>query len=270
MNAARLNERGPARFAASGLSVAIAGRTLVRSLELAASAGTVTCVLGRNGAGKTLTMHTLAGLRPACEGQVVLDGTALSEWPARSLARRIGLLTQTTEDPFPSTVLETVLIGRHPHIGFWQWESEDDRRIASSALAAVGLLELADRDVATLSGGERRRVAIATLLAQDPAVYLLDEPINHLDPHHQLDVLGLMRARAQAGRAVVMSLHDAGLAARFSDHALLLFGDGEWLAGPTAEVLTEETMTRLYGVTLREIRWAGGRTFVAVDRPTVS
>jgi iron complex transport system ATP-binding protein len=209
-------------------------------------------------------MHTLAGVRVPSTGSVQLDGHALSEWSGRALARSVGLLTQTTEDPFPSTVLETVLIGRHPHIGFWQWESDVDRRIASSALAAVGLPDLAERDVATLSGGERRRVAIAALLAQDPDVYLLDEPINHLDPHHQLDVLGLMRTRAQAGRAIVLSLHDAGLAARFCDRALLLFGDGQWLAGSTEDVLNEETMTRLYGVTLREIRWAGGRTFVAV------
>jgi iron complex transport system ATP-binding protein len=94
-------------------------------------------------------------------------------------------------------------------------------------------------------------------------VFLLDEPINHLDPHHQLDVLKLLREKAQAGRTVVMSLHDAGLAARFSDHALLLFGNGEWLSGPTSEVLTPETMTKLYGVAVREISWAGGRTFVA-------
>jgi iron complex transport system ATP-binding protein len=101
------------------------------------------------------------------------------------------------------------------------------------------------------------------LLAQDPAVLLLDEPINHLDPHHQLDVLKLLRDRSRDGRTVVMSMHDAGLAARFSDYALLMFGDGEWLYGPTSEVLTPETMTKLYGVAVREIAWTGGRTFVA-------
>jgi iron complex transport system ATP-binding protein len=268
MSAAEATRVQAARLTSSALSVAIADRTLVRQLDFEARGGFVTCVLGRNGAGKTLTMHTLAGLRVPSAGSVMLDERVLAEWPGRALARSVGLLTQTTEDPFPSTVLETVLIGRHPHIGFWQWESNVDRRIASSALAAVGLADLAERDVATLSGGERRRVAIAALLAQDPDVYLLDEPINHLDPHHQLDVLGLMRMRAQDGRAVVMSLHDAGLAARFCDHALLLFGDGEWLAGSTEEVLTEETMTRLYGVSLREIRWSGGRTFVAVGGAT--
>lgn len=250
-------------LACSHLTVEIAGRTLVRDLELAFASGAVTSVLGCNGAGKTMTLHTLAGLRAPANGAVTLDGERLVNWPRRSLSRKLGLLTQTTEDPFPSTVLDSVLIGRHPYIGFWRWESDADREIARAALAAVALQDLAQRDIATLSGGERRRAALATLLAQNPDVFLLDEPINHLDPHHQLDVLKLLRDNARAGRAVIMSLHDAGLAARFSDHALLLFGNGEWLSGPTAEVLTPATMTRLYGVPVREIAWAGGRTFVA-------
>jgi iron complex transport system ATP-binding protein len=250
-------------LACTQLTVEVAGRMLVRDLELTIAGGTVTAILGRNGAGKTLTLHTLAGLRAPARGSVTLDGELLGNWPRRALARKLGLLTQTTEDPFPSTVLDSVLVGRHPHIDFWRWESDADRAVARSALAAVVLEELAERDVDTLSGGERRRVALATLLAQDPAVFLLDEPINHLDPHHQLDVLQLLREKAHAGRTVVMSLHDAGLAARFSDHALLLFGNGEWLSGPTAEVLTPATMTKLYGVAVREIAWDGGRTFVA-------
>jgi iron complex transport system ATP-binding protein len=253
-----------ARLACSDLSVEVAGRMLVRDLHLVAPAGTITCILGCNGAGKTMTLHTLAGLRAPASGAVSIEAQPLDRWPRRMLARRVGLLTQTTEDPFPSTVLETVLIGRHPHIGFWQWESDSDRAVACAALASVGLTDFAERDVATLSGGERRRVAIATLLAQNPDVFLLDEPINHLDPHHQIDVLKLLRARAAAGHAILMSLHDAGLAARFSDHALLLFGNGDWLSGPTNEVLTEATITRLYGVPVREITWPEGRTFVAV------
>lgn len=250
-------------LACTQLTVEVAGRTLVRELELAVAGGAVTAILGCNGAGKTMTLHTLAGLRAPARGSVTLDGALLANWPRRALARKLGLLTQTTEDPFPSTVLDSVLVGRHPHIDFWRWESDADRAIARTALAAVTLEDLVERDIDTLSGGERRRVALATLLAQNPDVFLLDEPINHLDPHHQLDVLKLLREKAHAGRTVVMSLHDAGLAARFSDHALLLFGNGEWLSGPTGEVLTPETMTNLYGVAVREIAWAGGRTFVA-------
>jgi iron complex transport system ATP-binding protein len=250
-------------LACTQLTVEVAGRALVRDLDLSIASGTVTAVLGCNGAGKTLTLHTLAGLRAPARGSITLAGESLTSWPRRALARKLGLLTQTTEDPFPSTVLDSVLVGRHPHIDFWRWESDADRAIARTALASVALEELAEREVDTLSGGERRRVAIAALLAQDPDVLLLDEPINHLDPHHQLDVLKLLRDKAHAGRTIVMSLHDAGLAARFSDHALLLFGNGEWLSGATAEVLTPTTMTKLYGVAVREIGWAGGRTFVA-------
>ena len=134
-------------------------------------------------------------------------------------------------------MLESALVGRHPHIDFWQWESEADRAIARECLAAMDLAGLDDRDVTTLSGGERRRLGIATVLAQAPAFFLLDEPIQQLDPLHQLGVLELFRARADAGACVVMSLHDPGLAARFADEALLLFGDGRWSHGPAAEVL---------------------------------
>jgi iron complex transport system ATP-binding protein len=235
---------------------------LVRELTLSIPRGSITCVLGCNGAGKTLTLHTLAGVRAPHAGHVSIHDREITTWPRKELARTLGLLTQTTDDPFPSTVLETVLIGRHPHIGFWQWESERDKEIARAALASMDLIEFEARDVATLSGGERRRVAIAALLAQEPQLMLLDEPINHLDPHHQIDVLQLLRAKAANGCTIVMSLHDAGLATRFADYALLLFGNGEWSFGSASDVLTEEAMSRLYGLRVQEVRWAGGRTFV--------
>ena len=244
------------------LSVAVAGRTLVRGLSCEIVSSSVTSILGCNGAGKTLTLHTLAGLRAPAAGLVSLDGKTLLQWDRKSLARRLGLLFQTVDDPFPSNVLETVLVGRHPHIGFWDWESGTDRNIARGALTAVGLADFESRDITTLSGGERRRVAIAALLTQNPAVLLLDEPTNHLDPHHQLQALQLMRDKADAGHTVVMSMHDAGLAARFSDWSLLLFGDGQWLYGATREVLNETTIERLYGLRVRQLTWEGGRTFV--------
>ena len=143
------------------------------------------------------------------------------------------MLPQASEDPFPGTVLETALVGRHPHLDFWAWEGAADRAVAHRCLAAMDLDGLDSRDIATLSGGERRRLAIATVLAQDPQVFLLDEPIQQLDPQHQLAVLAQLRGLAAAGRTVVMSLHDAGLAARYADECWLLFGDGRWSCGPT-------------------------------------
>lgn len=255
-------EARTARLSCAGVDVAVAGRVLVRGLDIAFESGCVTAILGRNGAGKTLSLHTLAGLRPPHAGDVSLNGAPLAQQARRERARMLGLLTQTTEDAFPSTVLEAVLVGRHPHLGFWEWESDEDRAIARAALEAVQLADLEDRDVATLSGGERRRVALAALLAQDPDIYLLDEPTNHLDPHHQIDLLQLMRKKAASGRTIVMTLHDATLAARFADHVLLLFGDGEWLYGKTAEVLMQTAMEKLYGLPVREVNWDGGRTFV--------
>jgi iron complex transport system ATP-binding protein len=265
MSAVALPASASVALGCTSLSITVAQRTLVQALTLEIPRGSVTCVLGCNGAGKTLTLHTLAGVRDAQAGEVSIEGRALVSWHRRDLARALGLLTQTTDDAFPSTVLEAVLIGRHPHIGFWQWEGERDREIALAALAMVDLPGLEAREIATLSGGERRRVAIATLLAQDPSVMLLDEPINHLDPHHQIEVLRLLRAKAAAGRTIVMSLHDAGLATRFADHALLLFANGEWQYGAIEEVLTSESISRLYGMRVQEVTWPGGRTFVAGD-----
>jgi iron complex transport system ATP-binding protein len=245
-----------------GLAVNVPGRELVQRLDVAFRPATVVAVLGRNGAGKSSLLHTLAGLRRPSAGEVLLGGRALADWPRRDLARNLGLLPQANEDPFPGTVLETALVGRHPHLDFWAWESEADRAVAQHCLATMDLDGLEARDVATLSGGERRRLAVATVLAQDPQILLLDEPIQQLDPQHEMQVLRQLRALAAGGRTIVMSLHDAGLAARFADESLLLFGNGRWSHGPTSEVLDESTIGALYGIAVRELRWEGGRTFV--------
>jgi iron complex transport system ATP-binding protein len=247
----------------ASLTVEVPGRTLVRGLDLDLPAGHMLVVLGRNGSGKSSTLHTLAGLRPPAGGEVRIAGRPLALWPRRELARTLGLLPQLVEDPFPATALEAVLVGRHPHLDFWAWESAEDRDAALRALESVDLAGLEQRDIATLSGGERRRLSIATILAQDPSMFLLDEPIHQLDPQHQLDVLQLFRRLADQGRTVVVSLHDSGLAARFADSALLLFGDGRWRCGDCDQVLNEQSIGELYGIAVRELRWEHGRTFVA-------
>ena len=250
-------------LAAVGLSVRAGTRELVRELTVGFAPGEVVAILGRNGSGKTLTLHTLAGLRPASGGEVLLDGTPLGEFSRRSVALRMGLLPQDLEDAFVTTAIESVLIGRHPHLKLWQWETAEDERLARAALAAVDLEHCAARRTDTLSGGEQRRLAVAALLAQGPGIFLLDEPTNHLDPHHQLAVLGLFRRLADEGRTVVTTLHDPTLAARFADRALLVFGDGRWSLGPVGSALTEASLSELYVAPMMELGRDGRRVFVS-------
>lgn len=248
---------------ARGLTVEIAGKQVCRGLDLAARAGDCIGLLGANGVGKTTLLHTLAGLRAAAAGQVLLDGAPIAALPRRRVAQRLGLLMQQPEDSLPATVLETALIGRHPHLDFWRWESHADVAIARRALKSVGLEGLEQRAQTALSGGERRRLDVATVLVQDPQVFLLDEPAHQLDLQHQMTLLGQLQSlAANQGRTVIMSLHDINLAARFCSAVLMLFGEGESLFA-AAEALTPENLTRLYRTPVSAVPWKGGRLFTA-------
>jgi iron complex transport system ATP-binding protein len=244
-----------------GIDVCVGQRMLVRGLNLTVGSGSVLALLGPNGSGKSLSLHTLAGLRPPDTGEILVSGRPLTGWPRRALAREMALLPQNVEDPFPANVLETVLLGRHPHIARWQWESARDLEIASDALAQVGLRGYEERDVFTLSGGERRRAALAAILAQTPRIFLLDEPTNQLDPNHQLEALQLLRERADAGAAVVVTLHDPNLAARFADDALLIGKDGHWQYGHVADILTAPHLSTLYDTRFEAAEISGRRVF---------
>ncbi|MBT8087023.1 MAG: ABC transporter ATP-binding protein [Gammaproteobacteria bacterium] len=250
-------------FDCSDLCVSVAGRRLVDQLELAAGSGDFVAILGQNGSGKTLTLHTLAGLRQADAGQVQVNGIDVAAARRKDTARQLALLPQHVDDIFPATVLDTAMIGRHPHIGRFNWESAEDFQVAHNALESVGLDGFAARDVLTLSGGERRRLAIAQVLTQQPLVYLLDEPTNHLDPQHQLDTLRLFRARADAGAVVIAALHDANLAVRYADRCLLLYGDGRWEMGETTDILDSERLSELYQTPMEAVSWRARQLFIA-------
>jgi len=247
----------------TGINIQVGNVTVALGFDLDIQAGQCWCLLGCNGIGKTTLLHTLAGLRAPAAGHVDLNGTPINQLKRRHIARQLGVLFQNSEDSFPATVFETVLQGRHPHLHSWQWESAKDHQIASDALTRLDLGALENRNIQTLSGGERQRVAIATLLAQQTGLLLLDEPTNHLDLRHSLDILDMLRAECRDERkAVLMVLHDVNLAARFADHILLLFGDGETRSGSKQEILDTALLERLYGRRLIEIETPTGTVWV--------
>ncbi len=244
------------------LALAVPGRTLCRDVAFDVQAGECWVIVGRNGAGKTTLLQTLAGLRAPAAGSVMLAGESLADCAPRRRAQRLGFLAQDTFDAFPATVLEIALGGRHPHIPRWRPESAADVRLAREALAAVGMRDAEERDVQTLSGGERRRVALATLLAQDPDVMLLDEPTSHLDIAHEAGALDLLAGLARGRRrAIVMVLHDLTLAARYATHVVLMGGDSVEV-GTSPALLTAERLSTLYGHELVAVSHPRGTAFL--------
>ncbi len=248
-----------ALLATENLQVALGTRVFCRELDLQLPPGRMLAVLGPNGAGKTTLLHTLAGLRPAEGGRVLLEGKPYADWAGDAAARCRALLLQQQPDHFASTVLETTLVGRHPHLGRWGWEGQSDLKIARASLTALGMEGTDSRDILSLSGGERQRVALAALLTQQPRLFLLDEPLNHLDLHYQVAVLEMFRKLADQGRAIVLVLHDINLAARYADQALLLDGRGGAVCGPVAEVLRGDRLSHAFGHPLRSFT-VDGRT----------
>lgn len=246
-------------LAARELTVSVAGIMICHGLDLIVRVGERWCILGRNGAGKTTLLHTLAGLRRPDSGALALHGNNLFSVAHKTRARQIGLLPQDHTDTFPASVLETVLAGRHPWLGAFQWEGTNDYHIARNALAAVQLEGMEGRSVDTLSGGERRRLGMATLLAQDPQLMLMDEPSNHLDIHQQVRMLDMIRHQAiDANKAICLVMHDLNLASRCCDRFLLLFGDGDTAQGSAGDVLNRENLQRLYQHPLQRIDGPAG------------
>lgn len=248
---------------AQDLTLRVNGRTLVHGFSFRLDAGEVWCMLGPNGAGKTTFLNAAVGLRRPQGGALRLAGKVLADWPALEAARQRGFLPQTFHDAFSASVLESVMLGRHPYLSRWQWEGEGDREIALAALALVDLAGFEERDVLTLSGGERQRVALAALFAQDAPLLLLDEPVAHLDLHHQILVLDHVRLLArERGRGVLFTVHDLNLAARFASHALLLTPQGTVRQGTIDEVMVEEELSRAFGHRVARVEAAGRSLFV--------
>ena len=230
------------------LTVSIADNLVCRDLDFTVDTGDKWGILGVNGVGKTTLLHTLAGLHQPDRGEILYSGKPLIEISSRQRAQHRGVLFQEKSDPFPATVLESVLTGRHPYIDHWQWETKQDFDIARKSLVQVELQDRERQLVGTLSGGERQRVAIATLLTQQTKVLLLDEPTNNLDLKRQMKIMEIFSQSIRTkDSAAVMILHDLNIASRYCNKILLLFGNGKSMQGSHSEMLTDERLSELYG-----------------------
>ncbi|MDH2326797.1 ABC transporter ATP-binding protein [Cereibacter sp. SYSU M97828] len=237
------------RLQAKGIDVAYDGRRVIEGLDLTIPDGKVTAIIGPNGCGKSTLLKTLARLIRPTKGQVLLDGQDIHAAHTRDVARKLGLLPQSPLAPEGITVADLIARGRAPWrslLGRW---SPADTAARDAALAATALEDLADRPIAALSGGQRQRAWIAMALAQDTPILLLDEPTTYLDLPHQVDLLRLLgRLNREQGRTVVSVLHDLGLAARFSDHVIVMSGGKVLAEGPPSEVITASTLATAFGL----------------------
>jgi iron complex transport system ATP-binding protein len=241
----------------------------LHDISVSVAPGSLTGLLGPNGCGKTTLLKLLSGVLKPERGAVHLGDSELRLLSARAVARQIAVVPQETHPAFDFTVMEMVLMGRHPHLGAFQLEGPGDLAIAREALAATGTAHLAGRAYMTLSGGEKQRVVIASALAQQPTVLLLDEPTASLDLGYQLEIASLLRQlNRERGVTMVLATHDLNLAASVCD-TLVLVREGRVLAqGPTNDVLTSASVRQLYGV-IADVTFherAGHVTVIPVSR----
>ena len=245
---------------AKNLSAGYPGRAVLAGVSLAARPGRVLALLGPNGCGKSTLLRTMPGLLPPLGGEVLLDGRPLGDYSPRQAAQRVAYLPQSRTAP-SITARRMVLHGRFPYLSYPRRYRREDHEAVDRALAAADALDLADRPLPELSGGQRQKAYLAMALAQETEAILMDEPTTFLDIRHQLEVLALVRRLAEEGRGVVLALHDLCLALTAADDVAVL-GEGRLLAlgGPEA-VYQSKVLERVMGVRLDRSEGPGGRRY---------
>ncbi|ANE03345.1 ABC transporter ATP-binding protein [Corynebacterium crudilactis] len=237
----------PQRVEVRNLNVEFPTKYAVKDVSFSAPAGQVTALIGPNGAGKSTALSAIAGL-VASTGQVVVGGREVVSISAKNRAQLLSLVPQNTELRIGFSARDVVAMGRYPHRGRFAVETDADRRATDDALRAINAQDIAEQPVNELSGGQQQLIHIGRALAQDTAVVLLDEPVSALDLRHQVDVLQLLRDRANTGTTVIVVLHDLNHVARWCDHAVLM-ANGEVVSqGPVSNVLEPSTLSRVYGL----------------------
>ncbi len=234
------------------------GAEVLRDVSLSVEDGDVLFVLGANGSGKTTLLDCLGGARTPIAGTVRIDGRPLSEFSPRERAKRIGVVPQLHEPLFPFTVAQAVLMGRAPHLGPLARPGRADWEAVDAALGAVGIAALRDRPYTETSGGERQLVLVARGLAQGARCLLLDEPVAHLDPRHQHDLMAIVRGLREGGFSFVVTSHQPEHAVQYADRVLFLKDGKVESAGAPDEAITEESLRRAYGMEFEIVRAPSG------------
>ncbi|MFV0532217.1 MAG: ABC transporter ATP-binding protein [Cumulibacter sp.] len=257
-----------ARIVANGISIGYGDRIISDEIDVAIPTGELTVIIGPNACGKSTLLRGLARMVPVRSGTVELDGKAIGSYPAKEVARRLGVLPQSPVAPDGIAVDELVARGRYPHQGLLrQWTPRDDDAV-DAALARANVTELAERTVSELSGGQRQRVWIAMALAQQTPILFLDEPTTFLDISHQVEVLDLARGLQREGYTVVIVLHELNLAFRYASN-LIVMKEGRIVAeGAVADVVTPELIEGVYGLPCRIIADPETGTPMVIPRAT--
>ncbi len=250
---------------ARGLRIGYPGRTVGRDIDLEVHKGEVFCLLGPNGSGKTTLFKTLLGLLPAQEGSVEVGGRPLDGMSRRQIARSIAYVPQAHAPPFPYSVIDVVLMGRTTHLGVFASPSDHDRETARTALATLGIADLADHDYSRVSGGQRQLVLVARALAQESPLLIMDEPAASLDFGNQARVLSETLRLARTGLSVILSTHDPDHAFAVASTVALLDNGRINAVGAPDAVLTGESLSRIYGTDVAVERLSSGRP-VSVPR----
>ena len=248
------------------IACAYGARALFDALDLRVAAGEVLGVLGRNGVGKTSLLRIALGLQRPQRGTVHIADVDLATLSTLQIARRVAAMAQDEPLAFTLTVKECVLLGRVAHLPPHGFESEADLAAAAAAMEEVGVTALADRSLETLSGGERRRVLLARVLAQSTDALVLDEPAENLDLAYQLELFELLQRRARRGAAVLLTVHDLNLALRYCDRIALLIGDGTAAVGAPRDILTAERIATVFGVEVATGHLPDGTPYYAAVR----
>jgi iron complex transport system ATP-binding protein len=235
-------------YALAGVGYRIGEATILEDVALEVGYGRVLALVGPNGAGKSSLLALLTGDARPTAGRIELEGRGLETYSAKDLSRRRSVLLQFNQVAFSFTAYEVVEMGRAPWIGA---EHGDDEAAIRDALTRADVAHLAERTFSSLSGGERARVSLARVLAQDTRIVMLDEPTAALDLKHQEDVLRTARTLAGQGRAVVVVLHDLSLAAAYADEIAMIHGGRLAALGAPADVLTEERIEAVYETPVR-------------------